>query len=110
MQSNRRTDTGPERRVRAALHRRGLRVRKDFPIKVAGVRVRPDVVFTRRHVACFIDGCYWHRCPIHGSEPKANADYWTAKLDGNVQRDRRVDAALLAEGWTVIRAWEHEDP
>lgn len=110
MQANRRTDTGPEIRVRAALHRRGLRFRKDLRLDVGSLRVRPDVVFTRRRIACFIDGCYWHRCPEHGSQPKSNADYWGPKLDGNVRRDGRVDAALKAAGWTVVRIWEHEDP
>jgi DNA mismatch endonuclease, patch repair protein len=88
MQSNRRVDTTPERLVRSALHRRGLRFRKDFALKFEGTRVRPDIVFTRARVACFIDGCYWHRCPMHGSEPKSNADYWGPKRDGNVRRDK----------------------
>jgi DNA mismatch endonuclease (patch repair protein) len=110
MQSNRRTDTGPEVRLRAALHRNGLRFRKDLRIDAGLLKVRVDVVFTRKRVACFVDGCYWHRCPEHGSEPKRNAGYWGPKLDSNVRRDRRVDAALAAAGWTVIRVWEHEDP
>jgi DNA mismatch endonuclease (patch repair protein) len=109
MQGNRRVDTMPERRVRSALHRRGLRFRKDFSIKLEGTRVRPDIVFTRARIACFIDGCYWHRCPAHGTEPKSNSDYWGPKLDANVRRDRRNDAALREAGWWVIRAWEHED-
>lgn len=111
MQGNRRTDTTPEIRLRAALHRRGLRFRKDLRLDLDDhVRVRPDIVFTRWRVACFIDGCYWHRCPEHGSEPKSNADYWGPKLDGNVRRDRRTDVALQEAGWIVVRIWEHEDP
>lgn len=110
MQSNRRVDTTPELRVRSALHRRGLRYRKDMTLRLGETRVRPDVVFTRARVACFIDGCYWHRCPIHGSAPKSNVDYWEPKLDGNVQRDRMHDRVLHDAGWTVVRAWEHEEP
>jgi DNA mismatch endonuclease (patch repair protein) len=72
------------------------------------LRVRPDVVFTGARVAVFVDGCFWHRCPIHGSDPKANSDYWAPKLRRNVVRDRRVDQALEAAGWRVVRVWEHE--
>ena len=63
---------------------------------------------SRQRVVVFIDGCFWHQCPIHGHVPKTNGDYWTAKLDRNVERDRRNDAALMDEGWTVVRIWEHE--
>lgn len=110
MRSNRRTDTNPELVLRSALHRRGLRFRKDLPIRAGNLLVHPDVVFTRRRVAVFLDGCFWHRCPIHATDPKLNRDYWGPKLEANVQRDRRVDAALAADGWTVIRIWEHDDP
>jgi DNA mismatch endonuclease (patch repair protein) len=67
-------------------------------------------VFSRSRVAVFIDGCYWHGCPIHGTSPSTNAAYWRAKLDANVARDRRNDSELAALGWTVLRFWEHEDP
>jgi DNA mismatch endonuclease (patch repair protein) len=109
MRSNRRVDTVPEVRLRAELHRNGLRFRKDFPIRVADGTVRPDVVFTRARVAVFVDGCFWHRCPVHGTSPKANAEFWANKLDTNVQRDRRSDDQLRAAGWRVVRIWEHED-
>lgn len=56
----------------------------------------------------FIDGCFWHGCPVHGSQPRTNSDYWGPKIAGNVERDRRQESALRAAGWTVIRAWEHE--
>jgi DNA mismatch endonuclease (patch repair protein) len=68
------------------------------------------VVFVSARVAVFVDGCFWHRCPEHGSDPKANASWWKAKLDANVERDRRHDDALRVAGWNVIRVWEHEDP
>ena len=67
-----------------------------------------DVVFSRARVAVFVDGCYWHCCPEHGTSPRKNIDYWARKLAGNRERDRRVDAALTAGGWHVIRVWEHE--
>ena len=111
MKANRRSDTGPELAVRRALHARGLRFRKDFPIRVPGERaVRPDVVFTRRRVALFIDGCWWHGCPEHGTQAATNAEYWGPKLAENRDRDRRQTAVLKKHGWTVIRAWAHEDP
>jgi DNA mismatch endonuclease (patch repair protein) len=72
--------------------------------------VRADIAFPRRRLAVFVDGCFWHRCPEHGTSPKANHDFWKAKLDRNVERDRESDAALEAAGWTVLRFWEHEDP
>jgi DNA mismatch endonuclease (patch repair protein) len=65
-------------------------------------------VFTRARVAVFVDGCFWHRCPLHATAPKANFDYWAAKLRRNVARDRRADEALQAAGWCVVRVWEHE--
>ncbi len=63
----------------------------------------------RARVAVFVDGCFWHCCPVHGTSPKANADWWSAKLAANVRRDRDTDARLREEGWTVVRVWEHED-
>lgn len=107
MRGNRRVHTSPERRVRSLLHASGYRFRVDHRIDVPGGSVRPDIVFTRKRVAIFIDGCFWHRCPQHGTSPRANSHYWGPKLDRNVARDRRVDQALRAAGWTVIRIWEH---
>ena len=109
MRRNRRTDSAAEAAVRSALHRRGHRFRKQLPIRTAERVVRPDIVFARAGVAVFIDGCFWHCCPTHGSQPKANTAYWDPKLRRNVARDRAVDRALADAGWTVLRAWEHED-
>jgi DNA mismatch endonuclease (patch repair protein) len=64
-------------------------------------------VFTARKVAVFVDGCFWHACPDHGSKPKTNEWYWSPKLVKNVERDRMNDAALILAGWTVVRLWEH---
>ena len=108
MRRNVRSGTRPEARVRSELHRRGLRFRKDLPLKLPERTVRPDIVFTRARLAVFIDGCFWHACPIHGSRPRANSEYWQGKLALNVARDRAVDQALRAAGWRVLRAWEHE--
>jgi DNA mismatch endonuclease (patch repair protein) len=107
MRGNRRVDTGPERKVRSLLHARGYRYRTDYRLDVPGARVRPDIVFTRKRLAVFIDGCFWHCCPEHGTSPRANIQYWTAKLERNVARDHRVNLALGAAGWTVLRVWEH---
>jgi len=107
MRGNRRSDTKPEVRVRSELHRRGLRFRKQLLITAGDVRVRADVAFPRQSLAVFLDGCFWHRCPEHGNSPRANWGYWSTKLDHNVERDRKVIAALDAAGWTVLRIWEH---
>ncbi|MBI2704043.1 MAG: very short patch repair endonuclease [Actinobacteria bacterium] len=106
---NRRADTKPEVRLRSDLHRRGLRFRKDLLVRAGGVKVHPDIVFTKARVAVFVDGCFWHGCPEHQVVPKSNRDYWVPKLRRNVDRDRAADIALMSEGWTVLRVWEHED-
>lgn len=109
MRANRRTDTKPELALRRLLHGMGYRYRKDFVIRLdGGLRVRPDIVFTARKVVVFVDGCFWHVCPLHGRLPTTNDWYWTPKLRRNVERDRTADAALAAAGWVVIRCWEHE--
>lgn len=110
MRGNRRRDTGPELRLRSALHARGFRFRIDHPIEAGERRVRPDIVFTRQRVAVFVDGCFWHACPQHGTQPRTHAPYWAQKLARNVARDRRVDADLESSGWRVVRVWEHEAP
>jgi DNA mismatch endonuclease (patch repair protein) len=109
MRAIRRTDTKPEIALRQALHRQGYRFRKDYRLDLAdGKRVRPDIAFTARRVAVFVDGCFWHACPDHGSKPANNTWYWEPKLRRNVERDRVADAALSAAGWDVVRVWEHE--
>ncbi|KQY42016.1 hypothetical protein ASD18_19770 [Cellulomonas sp. Root137] len=108
MAAVRRTDTGPERALRSALHARGRRFRKDLRMALPGGRVRPDIVFTRARVAVFVDGCFWHVCPEHGREPTRNEWYWSPKLRRNVERDRAADATLRSAGWRVVRIWEHE--
>lgn len=109
MRGNRSTETSPEVALRSELHRRGLGFRKHRQ-PIPGLRCRADLVFAGPRVAVFVDGCFWHRCPEHGTDPRTNSDYWEAKLDRNVARDRRNDAALVAAGWRVVRVWEHEAP
>jgi DNA mismatch endonuclease (patch repair protein) len=108
MQANRRSDTKPEVALRSALHRMGFRYRKDLRLDLGEVKVRPDIVFTAKKVAVFVDGCFWHVCPDHGRQPTTNEWYWTPKLRRNMERDQRVNRALEAAGWQVIRLWEHE--
>lgn len=71
--------------------------------------MRPDVVFPVRRVAVFVDGCFWHGCPIHGTQPATNRTYWAQKIEANRHRDASATDALEADGWTVLRFWEHED-
>lgn len=107
MRSNRGRDTSPERALRQVLHASGYRYRVDFA-PGPDRRRRADIVFTRLRIAVFVDGCFWHSCPIHGTEPKTNADYWIPKLERNRLRDTETTRALEASGWTVVRIWEHE--
>lgn len=102
-------DTAPEVALRRELHALGLRYRVDVPV-LPDVRRRPDVVFPARRVAVFVDGCFWHRCPVHAIPPKNNASWWAAKLQRTVDRDRDTDARLDAANWAVVRVWEYEDP
>jgi DNA mismatch endonuclease (patch repair protein) len=69
-----------------------------------------DIIFPSEKVAVFVDGCFWHSCPQHGTRPVANADFWSVKLRGNVERDADTDQRLSEGGWAVVRIWEHEDP
>lgn len=108
MSRQRRRDTAPEVSLRRELHRRGLRFFVDRA-PLPALRRRADLVFPRRHVAVYVDGCFWHRCPLHATDPKNNAQWWADKLAANVRRDRDTDAALTAAGWTVVRVWEHEE-
>jgi DNA mismatch endonuclease (patch repair protein) len=108
MAAIRRRDTKPEVALRSAIHRLGYRFRKDYPLRVDGKLIRPDIAFTKRRVAVFIDGCFWHCCPEHGRRPSVNERYWTPKLEANVTRDQEQTAALEAAGWQVLRFWEHQ--
>lgn len=109
MQANRRRDTSAELRVRRLLHAQGLRYRVDYSLPFDRRR-KCDIAFTTVRVAVFIDGCFWHGCSEHYSAPQANAEFWADKIGRNRLRDLDSTRRLEAEGWTVLRFWEHEDP
>jgi DNA mismatch endonuclease (patch repair protein) len=97
-------DTGPEMVVRRLLWRLGARYRldrKDLP-------GRPDIVMPGRKLAIFVHGCFWHGhdCTRGARVPKANRDYWTAKIARNRARDIETGAKLEAMGWRVEVVWE----
>lgn len=107
MRGNRRRDTRPELAVRRAVHSLGLRYRVDAR-PLPDLNRRADLVFTRAKVAVFVDGCYWHGCPEHGTEARTNADYWGPKIRRNRDRDQETDKLLAEQGWVPLRIWEHE--
>lgn len=96
--------TQPEVLLRRALWRLGLRYRVN--LKIDGVRV--DIVFPGPKVAVFVDGCFWHSCPIHATVPRTRSDFWAEKLAKNVARDVRQTDSLTGTGWLVMRFWEHQ--
>jgi DNA mismatch endonuclease, patch repair protein len=109
MQAIRSKDTAPELAVRRRLHAEGFRFRVAHrPLK--DLRRTADIVFTRRKLAVFIDGCFWHSCPVHVPAVSQNSDYWNPKLFRNRQRDEETNVLLKEAGWTVLRFWAHEDP
>src|SRR5258708_12960495 len=111
MRAIRRTDTKPELALRRALHAMGYRFRKDYRLDLdGGRRVRPDIAFTARRVAVFVDGCFWHACPDHGSRPAVNQGYWTPKLLRNVERDRAADTPLQLPARPLPRPRAHPPP
>ncbi len=69
---------------------------------------RPDFVLRAVRLAVFVDGCFWHGCPKHGTKPRTNAAFWRRKIATNKARDRRVNRELRGMGWRVLRIWEHE--
>lgn len=97
-------DTEPEVVLRKHLWHNGLRYR----IHESIADTKPDLVFRGAQIAVFVDGCFWHGCPEHYSEPESNKDLWREKLERNQARDRRDDRKLTEAGWTVIRVWECE--
>jgi len=102
-------DTAPELALRTALDQLGLAYNADKAI-LSGSRRRADVVFEQERVAVFVDGCFWHGCPVHGTWPKQNAEFWREKINANRRRDADTNHRLESEGWRVLRVWEHEDP
>jgi DNA mismatch endonuclease, patch repair protein len=107
MSGQARRDTAPEVSLRRALHASGLRYRVTTPVPGRSRRTI-DIAFTRWRVAVFVDGCFWHGCPAHGTQPKANARWWSQKIATNQARDADTTEHLAEAGWTVVRIWEHE--
>jgi DNA mismatch endonuclease (patch repair protein) len=97
-------NTSPERLLRSALWRSGLRYRLNYKVPMG----RPDMVFPGPKVAVSVDGCFWHGCPIHYSRPRSREEFWSEKLAANVERDIRITLGLESLGWTMVRVWEHE--
>lgn len=96
-------------RVRRILHRSGLRYRVHVR-PVSGLRRTADIVFRPARLAVFIDGCFWHGCPAHGTTPKSNTDFWSQKIKRNIERDADTRRQLAEAGWLGLQVWEHEDP
>jgi DNA mismatch endonuclease (patch repair protein) len=97
-------NTGPEVKLRKLLYFngiRGYRLHHNLPGK-------PDIVFVKKKIAIFIDGCFWHKCPICFQEPETRKEFWMKKIQSNIDRDKKVNKQLKSDGWVVIRIWEHE--
>lgn len=108
MRSVRQKGTQKELEIRSALHRLGMRFRiQVFPVD--GLRRQADIVFRSERIAVFVDGCFWHSCPVHRTLPKSNTEWWRAKLEQNMLRDEDTNTKLSEAGWLVLRFWEHED-
>jgi len=93
-----------EWRFRAKMMQAGLRGWKVRP----KMDFSPDFVFEDRRIVVFIDGCFWHACPVCGKTPASNTEYWTRKFQRNIDRDKKATKELFEQGWTVLRFWEHE--
>jgi DNA mismatch endonuclease (patch repair protein) len=102
MRAVRQIHTPGELRLRSALWRVGLRYRTH---RLVG-KAKPDLVFRNSKVVVFVDGCFWHGCPVHYKAPVNNADFWRRRLETNRARDRRNDEDLTRQGWRVLRYWE----
>lgn len=108
MRAVRSKGTHAEMGLRRELKKMGFAFR--LHASVGSFRCRPDLVMTRHKLAIFVDGCFWHGCPKHGTWPATNAEWWRDKINANRIRDRRLRAQLKRAGWRVVRVWEHEDP
>jgi DNA mismatch endonuclease (patch repair protein) len=98
-------NTGPEIALRQELWALGLRYRLTYTPSLPG---KPDILFANVKIAVFVDGCFWHGCPIHGHIPKSRRKYWKPKLSRTKHRDKETNAKLASMGWQVLRFWEHQ--
>ncbi|WP_392543760.1 very short patch repair endonuclease [Oryzobacter telluris] len=102
----RKVDTAPEVLLRKAVHAAGGRFRLQRQIAKG---CTPDFVLPGRHVAVFVDGCFWHGCPEHGRKTPwtgPNAALWAEKMQRNSERDERSTRLAREHGWFVVRVWE----
>jgi DNA mismatch endonuclease (patch repair protein) len=97
-----------ETQLRSLLHSSGLRFRKNLR-PTPDLSCTADIVFPKARVSVFVDGCFWHGCPLHFKVPSSHSQWWAEKVADNRARDKRQTQALDARGWLVIRVWEHED-
>src|SRR5438034_1652163 len=102
-------DNDLEKVIRRTLFAQGLRFRVHYRVP-NDERRTIDIAFPGLRVAVFVDGCFWHGCPAHATWPKRNAGFWREKIETNRRRDRGTNAKLRAEGWRVLRIWQHEAP
>ena len=82
--------------------------RRHVRIRTPSGHVSPDFVFPRQRLAVMVHGCFWHSCPLHGTLPKTNVGFWSAKLESNRRRDRKRSRELKMMGWDVLVIWEHQ--
>lgn len=102
-------DTETELRLRRSLYSAGLRYRLHTR-PLPALRRTADIVFRPSRLAVFVDGCFWHGCPQHGSIPKTNTAFWSAKIKRNIERDEDTRQRLAEAGWLALQVWEHDDP
>lgn len=107
MQATAQKGNRSERRLRSALHVEGIRFRNHYRI-AALPRRSIDIALVGVKIAIFIDGCFWHGCPRHGTRPKSNWAWWKTKINTNQLRDRDTNVKLRKAGWKVMRVWEHQ--
>jgi DNA mismatch endonuclease, patch repair protein len=97
-------DTNPEIQVRFLLRSAGIKGYRANSSLIG----KPDLVFPKARLAIFVDGCFWHKCPLDYKEPRTRKKFWAKKIAGNIRRDRVVNNTLSSEGWIVLRIWEHQ--
>lgn len=97
-------ETKPELTLRKALWKQGVRGYRKYPLLPG----KPDLLFPRVKLVVFVDGCFWHGCPIHYRSPKSNTDYWLPKIARNIARDQEQVEQLRCQGYVIIRIWEHD--